>query len=191
MSTHTTPPPAGWYSSPEHDGRQRYWDGATWTDFYVPGVAWPQPTRPVGRPASGLPKRRSSGRTAGVLVGLFALGAVVVLVVAAMLSGPGGGGDQDAEARAGAEAIAQAAEDFAGNYGYGPSVDDARPDGALAEFTDPWPTNPFTGEPMTPGSGAGDYTFYTATSMGDGQEYLGYVYVVLSTGAVYAAPYEY
>lgn len=29
--------PAGWY--PQEDGRQRYWDGETWTEHFAPGVA--------------------------------------------------------------------------------------------------------------------------------------------------------
>jgi hypothetical protein len=98
---------------------------------------------------------------------------------------------QDEQAIEGAEAIARGAELYAAEFGYGPSVDDALPTGALAQFVDPWPTNPFTGAPMAPGSSPGDYTFYTATSMGYGEEYLGYVYVTLSTGETYSAPFEY
>ena len=28
--------PAGWY--PQADGRQRYWDGETWTEHFAPGT---------------------------------------------------------------------------------------------------------------------------------------------------------
>lgn len=195
MSTYTGPAPAGWYPGPEHDGRLRYWDGQRWTEHYAPGVPMAPAPFPGGPPAPR-PPQSPSGTTIAVIVGLVALGVAGLLVAVAVLSGGSGGGgngggSDDSRARAGAEAIAQAAEDFAGTYGYGPGVDDARPDGALAEFTDPWPTNPFTDEPMMPGSGSGDYTFHTATSMGVGEEYLGYVDVVLSSGEIYSAPFEY
>jgi hypothetical protein len=51
-----------------------------------------------------------------------------------------------------------------------PDVDEVAKDGAvgaaLARDGIGWPENPFTGEPMKPGTGKGDYT-YTTTSNGD------------------------
>ncbi len=105
-----------------------------------------------------------------------------------------GGGETvggDEAVAAGAEQIARACSAFAGEYGYGPSVDDVTPDGSVAQFMSAWPVNPFTNEPMAPGAAPGDFTFYTATSMGPGQEYLGYVYGHLSDGSDYTAEYTY
>jgi hypothetical protein len=34
-----------------------------------------------------------------------------------------------------------------------------RADGAIASYVDTWPENPYTGEPMAPGKGPGDYTY--------------------------------
>ena len=42
-----TPPPAGWFTSPDDDLLQRWWDGAAWTSF----------TRPV-RPPADVPTQR-------------------------------------------------------------------------------------------------------------------------------------
>lgn len=171
----------------------------------------PPPARPPARPPAGPPTPPSPPAVRVltivlcVLLGLIALvGAAIVVVVAAGDDpGPGPGPDptestsqsvpagQDEQAIAGAEAIAQGAESYAGTYGYGPSVDDALPTGLLAQFVDPWPTNPYTGQPMTQGTAPGDYVFHTAISMGDGEEYLGYVDVYLSTGETYSAPFEY
>lgn len=145
------------------------------------------------------------GPTAFVVIGAV-VAAIVVTVVAVIAivandrNGPGpgpsptpvvSGATMDDQVRAGVDAIARGAEQFAGSQGYGPAVDDALPTGLLAQYVDPWPTNPYTGEPMTQGTGAGDFTFYTATSMGDGQEYLGYVQATLSTGEVYSSPFQY
>ncbi len=38
--------PAGWY--PQEDGRQRYWDGAAWTDHFAPGAAGSDAPRVAG-----------------------------------------------------------------------------------------------------------------------------------------------
>lgn len=113
---------------------------------------------------------------------------------------PGGGGFEngggesaggDEAVAAGAEQIARACSAYAGEYGYGPSVDDVSPEGAVAQFMNAWPTNPFTSEPMAQSTAPGDFAFYTATSMGPGQEYLGYVYGHLSDGSDYAAEFTY
>lgn len=97
----------------------------------------------------------------------------------------------DAIVAEGTERIAAACADYAGYYGTGPSVDDVWPYGAVAQFMDEWPTNPYSGDPMMQSDEPGDFTFATAISMGDGREYLGYVYGHLSDGTDYAAAYEY
>ena len=49
--------PAGWY--PQEDGRQRYWDGAQWTEHFAPGAAGAdaaraaEPTSPQGAVVAG------------------------------------------------------------------------------------------------------------------------------------------
>jgi hypothetical protein len=53
-----TDAPAGWYPDPEYPGRQRYWDGASWTAHRAGAEAAPAPvaTAPVtAPPASSLP----------------------------------------------------------------------------------------------------------------------------------------
>jgi hypothetical protein len=77
--------PAGWYPDASAPGRQRWWDGAAWTDTYAPGVATPL----------GAPKARWTPplwlKIAGpvVLVGIIALVAWgVVNVVGSASSGP-------------------------------------------------------------------------------------------------------
>lgn len=158
-------------------------------------------------PPPPLPPSPKGMRVALVaLIALSALAVVlattigIVLVVRDSGDGPGpsdGGSSasepasQDDQVIAGVEAIARGAEEYAGTYGYGPAVDDALPTGLLAQFVDPWPTNPYTGEPMTQGYGPGDYSFSTAISMGDGQEYLGYVTGNLSDGETYAVEFTY
>lgn len=47
------------------------------------------------------------------------------------------------------------------------------PDGPLAALLDPWPANPFTGEPMRQGSAEGDFA-YTAKENGRGFKLVGY-----------------
>lgn len=42
--------PPGWY--PYDPGRQRYWDGAAWTEHYAPLVAQPQ-VRPLYKTSHG------------------------------------------------------------------------------------------------------------------------------------------
>jgi len=41
----------------------------------------------------------------------------------------------------------------------GPPVDEVRPGGKLETYIDEWPANAYTGEPMGPGEGPGDYTY--------------------------------
>jgi hypothetical protein len=84
-------PPAGWYPDPSGSGRQRYFDGANWTENYAPTAAAPPPVRPSG-----------NGRTLAIVFGI--LGVVVVLFVGvAVLSGvkDGVGGGIDILDRAG------------------------------------------------------------------------------------------
>lgn len=100
------------------------------------------------------------------------------------------GAEGDQAVVEGVETIAQGCEAFAGEYGYGPSVDDVWSGGEVARFIS-WPANPYTGEPMAPGDAAGDFTFHTATSMGQGREYLGYVDGHLSDGTDYSAEFTY
>ncbi len=52
----------------------------------------------------------------------------------------------------------------------------------LGSFVNPWPTNPFTGAPMKPGTAAGDYVY----TPGAGAAYT--LAVNLSDGSQYTAP---
>jgi hypothetical protein len=52
----------------------------------------------------------------------------------------------------------------------------------LGGFVSPWPTNPFSGAPMKPGKGAGDYVY----APGAGTAYT--LAVTLSDGSTYSAP---
>ena len=58
-----------------------------------------------------------------------------------------------------------------------PTPGEVNPDGALAGRFGRWPVNPFTGEPMRPGRGPGDYRYtlksgeYRLVVYGDGQVY--------------------
>jgi hypothetical protein len=100
-------------------------------------------------------------------------------------------GSEDDQIIAGVEDIARGCEQFAGGNGFGPSVDDVSPEGAVASYMDAWPTNPLTGQPMRQGNQPGDFVFHTATSMCDGEEYLGYIDAVLSDGSTYSVEFEY
>jgi hypothetical protein len=181
--------PPGWYPDPYDASGWRYWDGAQWT------------------------QQRSSAQTAPSPAGFspWAKAAAVVVAVALVAgmawwatsgSDRGGGqeptttttgvadSDGDAAVRAGVDAIAQACSSFAGYYGYGPSVDDVLPGGAVSDFLDAWPTNPYTGGPMTQGGTAGDFTFNTAIEMPDGG-YSGYVTGLLADGETYSVEFRY
>lgn len=61
---------AGWYPDPAGSGRQRYFDGANWTNSYAPAAApMPQPPTPTS----------STGRTLAIVFGV--VGAVLVLFI--------------------------------------------------------------------------------------------------------------
>lgn len=130
-----------------------------------------------------------SGKPIWLLWALVALVVVVVLYGVVSVSGsPGGGGDADV--KAGVAVIARGCSSFAGASGSGPSVSDVRPDGGVAQYVRNWPTNPFTGRPMTPGNQPGDYGFSTAIRM-PGGEYRGYVRGILSNGETYSVEFTY
>lgn len=123
------------------------------------------------------------------------LWAIVALVVVIGIYGvvsfgrPSGGGG-DADVKAGVAVIARGCSAYAGATGSGPGVSDVRPDGAVAQYVGSWPTNPFTGRPMSPGTQPGDYRFSTAIRM-PGGEYRGYVSGVLSNGETYSVEFTY
>ncbi|GEM_PF-6470910 len=190
--------PAGWYPDPHDAGRWRYWDGSAWTEDRAPrGGA--TPPRPPSGPARRFPP---------VVIAIVAAAVLAIAVVAWRTSGSGsdnptpgpsvtvqddgggGGAGGDAAVKAGVDVIARGCREFAGANGYGPSVDDVAPDGAVAQFVPEWPTNPFTGEPMQQGQSPGDFTFHTAAKMPDG-EYFGYVDGHLADGTTYSAEYDY
>ena len=52
----------------------------------------------------------------------------------------------------------------------------------LGNFVDPWPVNPFSNQPMKPGTGEGDYVY----TSGAGTSYT--LAVNLSDGSTYTAP---
>ncbi|TBN56918.1 DUF2510 domain-containing protein [Glaciihabitans arcticus] len=64
--------PAGWFPDPSGTPRQRYWDGAQWTEHFHPPL-----TEPVAGPVATAPK--SKGKSG--LVALIAGGSVVILAV--------------------------------------------------------------------------------------------------------------
>src|SRR5665647_2320948 len=55
--------------------------------------------------------------------------------------------------------------------------------GGVAQYVDPWPVNPVTNQPMTPGTQAGDYT-YEQLNGGQGYKLTGY----LGNGLTYTVP---
>jgi hypothetical protein len=55
--------------------------------------------------------------------------------------------------------------------------------GGVASYVDPWPTNPYTGQPLKPGMQPGDYT-YEQLSGGAGYKLTGYI----SNGLTYTVP---
>ncbi len=64
-----------------------------------------------------------------------------------------------------------------------PPPQDVVEGGGISQYVDPWPTNPFTGQPMTPGTAPGSYVY---EQLGGGQSYklTGY----LSNGLTYSVP---
>jgi hypothetical protein len=64
-----------------------------------------------------------------------------------------------------------------------PPPQDVVEGGGLSQYVDPWPTNPFTGQPMTPGTSPGSYV-YEQLSGGQAYKLTGY----LSNGLTYAVP---
>jgi len=64
-----------------------------------------------------------------------------------------------------------------------PAPQDVIQGGGLSQYVNPWPVNPFTGQPMTPGTSPGSYV-YEQLSGGQGYKLTGY----LSNGLTYAVP---
>ncbi|NLE23326.1 MAG: DUF3597 domain-containing protein [Actinobacteria bacterium] len=64
-----------------------------------------------------------------------------------------------------------------------PSPQDVIQGGGLSQYVDPWPTNPFTGAPMTPGTSPGSYV-YEQLSGGQAYKLTGY----LGNGLTYTVP---
>ncbi|WP_310784146.1 DUF4352 domain-containing protein [Mycobacterium sp. Z3061] len=66
----TTQPAAGWYPDPNGSGRQRYFDGATWTENYAPPAA-----------QSPVVKTSNSGRTLAIIFGVIGIALVLIVGV--------------------------------------------------------------------------------------------------------------
>lgn len=64
-----------------------------------------------------------------------------------------------------------------------PPPQDVVEGGGISQYVVPWPTNPFTGQPMTPGTAPGSYV-YEQLSGGQGYRLTGY----LSNGLTYSVP---
>jgi hypothetical protein len=160
-----------------------------WTPPPVRPGEWTPPPPADGRtPAGARVSGTRGGKPRWLLWALVGLVAVIAYGVISSGGSPGGGGDADV--KAGVAVIARGCSAFAGATGSGPGVSDVRPDGAVAQYVGEWPTNPFTGRPMEPGTQPGDYRFSTAIRM-PGGEYRGYVWGVLSNGETYSVEFEY
>jgi hypothetical protein len=64
-----------------------------------------------------------------------------------------------------------------------PTPIDVSETGGVATYVNPWPTNPYTGQPMKPGTQPGDYT-YEQLNGGAGYKLTGYI----SKGLTYTVP---
>ena len=64
-----------------------------------------------------------------------------------------------------------------------PTPADVTASGGVAGYVNPWPTNPFTGQPMQPGTAPGDYT-YEQLNGGAGYKLTGYI----GNGLTYTRP---
>ena len=71
----------------------------------------------------------------------------------------------------------------ANNNGLYPQAQDVTQNGGVAEFVDPWPANPYNGQPMKPGTGPGEY-IYEQLNGGAAYQLTGYV----SGGLTYTVP---
>ena len=69
------------------------------------------------------------------------------------------------------------------NNNFYPAPADVSQAGGVAAYVNPWPTNPYSGQPMKPGTGPGDYT-YEQLNGGAGYKLTGYV----SNGLTYVVP---
>ena len=64
-----------------------------------------------------------------------------------------------------------------------PPPQDVVEGGGLSQYVSPWPTNPFTSQPMAPGTSPGSYV-YEQLSGGQAYKLTGY----LSNGLTYSVP---
>ena len=171
------------------------WNGQGWVPDIPPPTPIPTFTRPQPPPAGRPPVWLLV--ILAVVVGAFMLSVLnrpgSPPVVDPTSSGDtrtaGTGGEYDAVI-SGVTAIARGCSAFAGASGSGPGVDDVGPSGAVASFVVPWPTNPYTGLPMTSGNQPGDFTFHTAIHMPD-DTYTGYVYGHLDNGQDFSVEFRY
>jgi len=69
------------------------------------------------------------------------------------------------------------------NNNFYPPPADVSQTGGVAAYVNPWPTNPYTGQPMKPGTEPGDYT-YEQLNGGAGYKLTGFV----SNGLTYTVP---
>lgn len=73
--------PAGWYPDPTNNGRQRYWDGASWTSHFGPAAASATEAHAAPNPTSGTPVQTPTRRPwltyGATALGGFTLGAII------------------------------------------------------------------------------------------------------------------
>jgi hypothetical protein len=77
------PPPAGWY--PVDQQRQRYWDGAAWSEQYAPLPALVLSGVGLGMTSDPKKLRGNGAATAGFVIGVLAL--IIAIIVG--ISTPG------------------------------------------------------------------------------------------------------